>query len=108
MMVKRICSLSAALCSAVMLWAVHTANNPDGRIGAQGDVINDIPVCDDGMMTAEVGSHKERIVENGGTGEYKAVMKEDDGLPAHTIFVPAELEKFNSKNHLKIILMITK
>ena len=104
MMVKRICSLSAALCSAVMLWAVHTANNPDGRIGAQGDVINDIPVCDDGMMTTEVGSHKERIVENGGTGEYKAVMKEDDGLPAHTIFVPAELEKFNSKNPLPVLV----
>lgn len=104
MMVKRICLLGAALCSAVMLWAFHSANDPDGWTGAQRNIIDDIPVSDDEMLMTDVAAKKERIVENGGTGAYKAVMKEDDGLPAHTIFVPAELKKFNARNPLPILV----
>ena len=32
-----------------------------------------------------------RVVEEGGTGPYKAVMKEEPTLEAHTIFMPQDL-----------------
>ena len=47
---------------------------------------------------------KSRIVEDGGTGPFKAVMKEEKGLPAHTVFVPQDLSKFNQKNALPVLV----
>jgi acetyl esterase/lipase len=47
---------------------------------------------------------KTRIIENGGTGAYKAIMKEDEALKEHTIFVPQDLSKFNAKNPLPILV----
>ena len=47
---------------------------------------------------------KIRVIENGGTGAYKAVMKEDEGLKEHTVFVPQDLSKFNAKNPLPILV----
>ena len=35
-----------------------------------------------------------RVVEDGGTGPYKAIMKEEPTLDAHTIFVPQDLSVF--------------
>jgi len=47
---------------------------------------------------------KSRIVEDGGTGPYKAIMKEEASLPAHTIFVPQDLSKFSSKRPLPVLV----
>ena len=54
------------------------------------------------LNAARVG--KSRIVEDGGTGPFKAVMKEEKGLPAHTVFVPQDLSKFNQKNALPVLV----
>ncbi len=44
-----------------------------------------------------------RVVEDGGTGIYKAVMVTDSTLKTHTVFRPQDLSKFNSNNKLPII-----
>ena len=45
-----------------------------------------------------------RVVEDGGTGPYKAIMKEEASLKAHTIFVPQDLSKFGKKNLLPVLV----
>ena len=50
------------------------------------------------------GAPQSRIVENGGTGAYKAIMKEESILPAHTVFVPQDLSAFNHKNLLPVLV----
>ena len=45
-----------------------------------------------------------RIVEDGGTGPYKAIMKEEPTLDAHTIFVPQDLSVFGKKNALPVLV----
>ena len=45
-----------------------------------------------------------RIVEEGGTGPYKAIMKEEVTLEAHTVFVPQDLAAFNEKNPLPVLV----
>lgn len=45
-----------------------------------------------------------QIVEEGGTGPYKAIMKEDASLQAHTIFVPQDLSVFNQENPLPVLV----
>ena len=51
-----------------------------------------------------IGLPKQRIVEDGGTGPYKAVMKQEPTLWAHTVFVPQDLSAFNSKNPLPVLV----
>ena len=45
-----------------------------------------------------------RIVEDGGTGAYKAVMKEEASLKAHTVFVPQDLSVFNAEKPLPVLV----
>ena len=45
-----------------------------------------------------VGSPRSRLVEDGGTGPYKAIMTEVKGFEAHTIFAPQDLSVFNAKH----------
>ena len=45
-----------------------------------------------------------RVVEEGGQGPYKAIMKEEPSLDAHTILVPQDLSKFNAKNPLPVLV----
>ena len=45
-----------------------------------------------------------QVVEDGGTGPYKAIMKEEPTLKEHTIFVPKDLSKFNKKNPLPVLV----
>ena len=45
-----------------------------------------------------------RVVEEGGTGPYEAVMKEEPTLEAHTIFVPQDLSAFNEKKALPVLV----
>lgn len=51
-------------------------------------------------------SHKasETVVEDGGSGPYKAIMSVDNSLPTHTVFRPKKLDVFNTKNKLPIIV----
>ena len=45
-----------------------------------------------------------RLLEEGGTGPYKALMLEDSTLEAHTIFVPSDLSPFGKKNPLPVLV----
>lgn len=47
---------------------------------------------------------KERIIENGGTGAYKAIMKEVPGLKEHTVFCPQELSQFDAQHPLPVLV----
>lgn len=44
------------------------------------------------------------VVENGGTGDFEAVMKEEPSLPAHTVFVPKDLSKFDAQHPLPVLV----
>jgi hypothetical protein len=44
-----------------------------------------------------------RIIEDGGTGKYSAMMMADPSLPTHTIFRPKDIRDFGKKNKLPII-----
>ena len=44
-----------------------------------------------------------RVVEDGGTGEYKAVMISEGSLPTHTVFRPADLSPFEGDQKLPVI-----
>lgn len=44
-----------------------------------------------------------RVVEDGGTGPYKAIMLSENTLPTHTVFRPNDLSGFGEKNKLPII-----
>jgi hypothetical protein len=44
-----------------------------------------------------------RIVEDGGTGPYKALMVTENSLPTHTVFRPVDMSSFKEKNKLPII-----
>jgi hypothetical protein len=52
------------------------------------------------VIAQEVNS---RVVEDGGTGQFKAVMVSDESLPTHTIFRPQNLSVFGKKNKLPVI-----
>jgi hypothetical protein len=54
-----------------------------------------------GSLTAQPG--KMRIIEDGGTGSYKAIMQTDSSLLTHTIFRPENLDAFGGKNKRPII-----
>ena len=47
---------------------------------------------------------KKLVVEDGGTGAYKAVMKEEAALPAHTVMVPQDLTAFGKENPLPVLV----
>lgn len=52
------------------------------------------------LVAQEVNS---RIVENGGTGDYSAIMMADPDLSTHTIFRPEDLEAFGKDKKLPVI-----
>ena len=45
-----------------------------------------------------------RVIEDGGTGPYKAVMTEANNLKAHTILRPQDLSKFDSNHPLPVLV----
>ncbi|MDO4496919.1 MAG: alpha/beta hydrolase [Bacteroidales bacterium] len=47
---------------------------------------------------------KSSVLEEGGTGTYPAIMKEEASLPAHTLFVPQDLSQFGKKNLLPVLV----
>lgn len=44
-----------------------------------------------------------RVVENGGTGEYKAIIISEPSLATHTVFRPQDLSAFGKKTKLPVI-----
>ena len=55
-------------------------------------------------MSFTTDEPKSRVVEEGGTGPYKAIMKEEASLKAHTIFVPQDLSVFGKKKQLPVLV----
>jgi len=45
-----------------------------------------------------------RVIEDGGTGPYKAIMVDEPSLGAHTIFRPEDLSAFGKKNPLPVLV----
>src|SRR5688572_30814256 len=45
-----------------------------------------------------------RVVEDGGTGPFKAIMVSESSLPTHTVFRPADLSAATTKSKLPIIV----
>ena len=56
------------------------------------------------LKEAAAKAPKQRIVEDGGTGPYKAVMKEEPTLPEHTLLLPQDLAPFGPKNPLPVLV----
>lgn len=54
--------------------------------------------------TVCVQAQNSRIVEEGGSGSYKAIMMEEPTLTTHTVFRPQDLSKFNKENPLPVIV----
>ena len=54
--------------------------------------------------TGEGSGERLLVVEEGGSGDYKAIMKEEAGLEAHTVFVPQDLSAFSKKNPLPVLV----
>ena len=54
--------------------------------------------------SAQTESVKSRIVEDGGTGPYKAIMQEEASLPAHTVFIPQDLKAFGAQKQLPVLV----
>lgn len=46
----------------------------------------------------------QRIIEGGGTGPYKAVMREEPTLREHTVFVPQDLTPFGKGKQLPVLV----
>ena len=58
-----------------------------------------------GCNTSRPETYSEcQTVEDGGTGPNKAIMVSEPSLEAHTIFRPADLTPFNSRNPLPILV----
>ncbi len=55
------------------------------------------------IKTANAQEGTSRIVEEGGTGDYSAIMLSDESLATHTLFRPNDLSAFGKKNKLPII-----
>ncbi len=61
-------------------------------------------ICPIGAQeTSSTGQSTSRVVEDGGTGAYSALMLTENTLTTHTIFRPKDLSAFGEKNKLPII-----
>ena len=67
-------------------------------------ILSIIMLCTTMMVSAQSENTKARIVEDGGTGPYKAIMQEEVSLKAHTVFVPQNLQVFNANNPLPVLV----
>jgi hypothetical protein len=46
---------------------------------------------------------KSRIIEDGGSGKYSAIMMAEPSLPTHTLFRPQDITTFGRNNKLPVI-----
>ena len=56
------------------------------------------------MSTSIFAQSEPVVLEEGGTGPYKAVMYEVEGFGEHTVFAPKDLSVFNAKNALPVLV----
>ena len=63
-----------------------------------------ITLCALLAATVCLAQPKARIVEEGGTGPYKVVMTEVEGLAEHTVFRPLDLTVFNAQKQLPVLV----
>ena len=56
------------------------------------------------LVAMPVQAQNSRIVEEGGSGPYKAIMKEEATLTTHTIFRPQDISKFGDGNLLPVLV----
>ena len=52
----------------------------------------------------EKGMLRSRIIEDGGTGPFKAIMREEEGLKEHTVIVPQDLKPFSAQKPLPVLV----
>ncbi|HWA36182.1 MAG TPA: hypothetical protein VG737_18705, partial [Cyclobacteriaceae bacterium] len=57
-----------------------------------------------GQDTSATSSITSRVVEDGGTGPFKAIMVSESSLPTHTVFRPSDLHAATKKGKLPIIV----
>jgi hypothetical protein len=55
------------------------------------------------LIPSSAQESNSRVVENGGTGKYSAIMMSDPSLPTHTIFLPKDISAFGKKDKLPVI-----
>ena len=67
-------------------------------------ILTTMLMCLGMLMTLAQDRVKSRVVEDGGTGPYKTIMTEVDGLPAHTVFVPQDLSVFSAEKPLPVLV----
>ena len=90
--------MPAIMAGKPTLFAVGAAHLPGGR-----GVLNLLRQAGY-KVEGIIGQPKQRIVEDGGTGAFKAVMKQEPTLWAHTIFVPQDLSAFDSRHPLPVLV----
>ena len=56
------------------------------------------------LVAMPVKAQNSRILEDGGTGPYKAIMMEEPSLATHTIFRPQDISKFGAGNLLPVLV----
>lgn len=56
------------------------------------------------LAAVPVKAQNSRILEEGGTGPYKAIMMEEASLSTHTVFRPQDLSKFGNGNLLPVLV----
>lgn len=56
------------------------------------------------MTVLSVQAQESRVIEDGGTGPYKAVMTQDASLSTHTIIRPEDMSKFGKGNLIPVLL----
>lgn len=57
-----------------------------------------------GMCASTFAQTEPTVLEEGGTGLYKAVMYEVEGFAEHTVFAPKDLSVFNEKKALPVLV----
>ena len=56
------------------------------------------------MSTSTFAQTEPTVLEEGGTGPYKAVMYEVEGFKEHTVFAPKDLSAFGEKKALPVLV----
>ena len=64
-------------------------------------ILSAVMLC---VALTAVGKARTRVIEDGGTGPYKAVMTEVEGLEAHTLFLPSDLSPFGAQQQLPVLV----
>tara|TARA_R110002020_G_scaffold267391_5_gene482532 strand:- start:217 stop:1155 length:939 start_codon:yes stop_codon:yes gene_type:complete len=62
-----------------------------------------ILILSSSLNTVLAQEAKSRVIEDGGTGEYSAIMESAPSIPTHTVFRPQDLSPFGTDEKLPII-----